>query len=155
MPGAVLTSSRRPAVIVDVDETLCDVSGIRHLYAEPDDFRSFTLASRGCMPRREVLDWCHQHFHQNGYALLVLTGRSDEFRDITVDWLDEHLRLPYAGLWMRPTGHYGSNTRVKREIYAELARSFDIRAAIDDDPLIAEMWVGLGISTTLVPEVEY
>ena len=53
-----------------------------------------------------------------------------------------------------PTRHYGSNARVKREIHAELASSFDIRAAIDDDPLIAEMWVGLGISTTLVPEVE-
>lgn len=154
MPSAVLHFERHPAVIVDVDDTLCDVSSIRHLYAEPDEFRAFTLASRGCQPRQEVLDWCHQHFREHGYALLVVTGRSDDFRNITVDWLDEHLPLPYAGLWMRPTGHYGSNARVKREIHAELASSFDIRAAIDDDPLIAEMWVGLGISTTLVPEVE-
>lgn len=85
---------------------------------------------------------------------VAVTGRSDEFRNITVDWLDEHLPLPYAGLWMRPTGHYGSNAGVKRKIHAELASSFDIRAAIEDDSLIAEMWVGLGISTTLVPEVE-
>ena len=51
--------SGQPAVIVDVDDTLCDVSEIRHLYAVPDEFRAFTVASRDCPPRREVLDWCH------------------------------------------------------------------------------------------------
>jgi hypothetical protein len=144
----------QPAVIVDVDDTLCDVSDIRHLYAVPDDFRSFTVASRDCLPRREVVDWCHQ-FHADGHAVLVVTGRSDEFRDITVEWLDEHLLVPYAGLWMRPRGHYGSNARVKRQIHIELARSFDIRAAIDDDPLIVEMWTELGIPSTLLPAVDY
>ena len=85
--------------------------------------------------------------------MLVVTGRSDEFRDITVEWLDEHLLVPYAGLWMRPRSHYGSNVHVKREIHIELARSFDIRAAIDDDPQIVEMWTELGIAATLIPEV--
>jgi hypothetical protein len=47
-------------VIVDVDDTLCDVSEIRHLYAVPDDYREFTVASRDCLPRREVPDWCRQ-----------------------------------------------------------------------------------------------
>ena len=144
--------SGQPAVIVDVDDTLCDVSEIRHLYAVPDEFRAFTVASRDCPPRREVLDWCHQ-FHADGHAVLVVTGRSVEFRDITAEWLDEHLLVPYAGLWMRPRDHYGSNASVKREIHVELARSFDIRAAIDDDPLIVEMWFALGIAATLVPEV--
>lgn len=45
--------SRQPAVIVDVDDTLCDISEIRYLYAVPDDYREFTVASRGCLPRRE------------------------------------------------------------------------------------------------------
>jgi hypothetical protein len=44
---------------------------------------------------------------------------------------------------------------VKREIHVELARSFDIRAAIDDDPAIAEMWTELGIASTLLPAVDY
>lgn len=145
-------SYRQPAVIVDVDDTLCDVSEIRHLYAVPDDFNAFTRASRNCPPRPEVLDWCHRHFHQDGYALLVVTGRSDEFRDITIEWLAEHLPVPYAGLWMRPRGHYGSNVTVKREIHTKLMRSFDIRAAIDDDLQIVEMWAALGILSTLVPE---
>ena len=144
--------SGRPAVIVDVDDTLCDISEIRHLYAAPDDFRAFTVASRDCLPRPEVLDWCQQH-HEDGCALLVVTGRSDEFRDITTDWLGEHLLVPYAGLWMRPKGDYSSNESVKRKIHTHLARSFNILAAIDDDPLIVEMWAELGIVCTLVPEV--
>ena len=55
---------------------------------------------------------------------------------------------------MRPRSHYGSNVHVKRGIHIELARSFDIRAAIDDDPLIVQMWAELGIAATLVPEVD-
>lgn len=146
--------SGQPAVIVDVDDTLCDVSEIRHLYAVPDDFHAFTMASRNCPPREEVLDWCRHHVQVEGCALLVVTGRSDQFRDITAEWLEEHLSMPYAGLWMRPTGHFGSNVGVKRRIHAELARSFDIRAAIDDDPLIVQLWADLGIDTTLVPRWE-
>ncbi len=38
----------QPAVIADVDDTLCDASMVRHLYAVPDDFRAFTVASRDC-----------------------------------------------------------------------------------------------------------
>jgi len=148
-------SDRQPAAIVDVDDTLCDVSTIRHLYAVPDDFRAFTRASRKCPPRKEVLDWCHRQVHVGGHALLVVTGRSDEFRDITTRWLNEHLSVPFAGLWMRPLGHYGSNATVKREIHTELSRSFDIREAIDDDPPIVEMWVALGIISTLAPGLTY
>lgn len=144
--------SSQPAVIIDVDDTLCDVSEIRHLYAEPDDFQTFTLASRDCPPRQDVLDWCHQHFNDGDHALLIVTGRSEEFRGITTEWLDQHLLVPYAGLWMRPAGHYGSNATVKREIHSTLTQSFDIRAAIDDDPLIVEMWTALGIDCTLVPD---
>jgi hypothetical protein len=48
--------SGQPAVIVDVDDTLCDISEIRHRYALPDEFRAFTTASRDCLPRPEVLE---------------------------------------------------------------------------------------------------
>jgi hypothetical protein len=112
--------SRQPAGIVDVDDTRCDVSEIRHLYAMPDDYREFTVASRDCLPRQEVLDWCHQ-FHEDGCALLVVTGRSDEFRDITTEWLGEHLPVPYFALFMRRKGDYRSNATMKREIHTALA----------------------------------
>jgi len=144
---------RQPAVIIDVDDTLCDVSEIRHLYAVPDEFHTFTLTSRDCLPRQEALDWCRQ-FHDKGCALLVVTGRSDEFRDITEDWLDEHLPIPYFGLFMRRKGDNSSNASVKRAIHTSLTRSFDIWAAIDDDPLIVQMWAEFGIVSTLISEVD-
>lgn len=147
-PAVIVPAVIIPAVIVDVDDTLCDISEIRHLYAVPDDFHTFTAASRHCPPRPDVLDWCQAQFHEAGCALLVVTGRSEQFRDITADWLDEHLAVPYAGLWMRPHGNYESNAAVKRDIHAELSQSFDIRAAIDDDPTIVELWSALGIVTT-------
>lgn len=145
---------RQPAVIIDVDDTLCDISEIRHLYAVPDNFHSFTLTSRDCLPRQDALDWC-QRFHNKGCALLVVTGRSDEFRGITEDWLAEYLPIPYLGLFMRRKGDNRSNVSVKRAIHTALTQSFDIWAAIDDDPQIVQMWAELGIVSTLIPEVDH
>ncbi len=59
----------------------------------------------------------------------------------------------HAGRWMRPRDYYGTNVRVKREIHAEFSRPFDVREAIDNDPLIVEMRASLGIISMLVPEI--
>jgi beta-phosphoglucomutase-like phosphatase (HAD superfamily) len=39
---------RKPAVIVDMDGTLCDVSTVVHLQAEPDRFTAFHEACGQC-----------------------------------------------------------------------------------------------------------
>jgi len=58
--------SGQPAVIVDVDDTLCDISEIRHRYAVPDEFRAFTAASGDSLPRLDVLAWCQRHHERHG-----------------------------------------------------------------------------------------
>ena len=50
--------TRRPAVIVDMDGTLCDVSTVLHLQAKPDGFAAFHQACAQCPPHRPVVDWC-------------------------------------------------------------------------------------------------
>jgi hypothetical protein len=56
---------------------------------------------------------------------------------------------------MRRDNDYRENVEVKREIYhRELRRHFDIRAAIEDDPVITELWEQFGIPVTVVPEFD-
>jgi hypothetical protein len=81
---------------------------------------------------------------------LVVTGRDDWSRELTEQWLSEHLPIPIAGLHMRGDGDYRSNVAIKREIHSQLAQIFDIRAAIDDDPEIVGLWQEVGIPIAMV-----
>ena len=140
---------RQRAVIVDMDGTLCDVSAVVHLQAEPDGFTAFHDACADCPPHRAVVEWCVEH-HGRGHAILVLTGRDDWSRELTEQWLSEHLPIPIAGLHMRGDGDFRSNIVIKREIHSQLAQIFDIRAAIDDDPEIVGLWQEVGIPVAMV-----
>lgn len=141
--------TRRTAVIVDMDGTLCDVSEVVHLQAEPDGFVAFHQACAQCPPYLAVVEWCVDH-HRRGHQILIVTGRDDYSRDLTVGWLAEHLPVPHAGVYMRRDGDFRSNIDVKREIHTELAMTFDIHAAIEDDPEIAGLWLEMGIPVALV-----
>ena len=144
--GAV---DRQRAVIVDMDGTLCDVSAVVHLQAEPDGFTAFHHACAHCPPHRSVVEWCVAH-HGRGNAILIITGRDDWSRELTEQWLSEHLPIPIAGLHMRGDGDFRSNVAIKREIHSQLAQMFDIRAAIDDDPEIVGLWQEVGIPVAIV-----
>ncbi len=141
-------SSQR-AVIVDMDGTLCDVSAVLHLQAEPDGFAAFHRACAQCPPHRAVVEWCVEQ-HSRGHAILIVTGRDAWSRELTERWLSEHLPVPIAGLHMRRDNDYRSNMAVKREIHSALARTYDIRAAIDDDPEIVALWQEVGIRIAMV-----
>ncbi len=141
--------SRQPAVIVDMDGTLCDVSAVIHLQGEPDGFTAFHTACAQCPPHPAVIDWCVE-YHSRGHHILVVTGRDAWSRELTEQWLSEHLPVPTAGLHMRVDGDSRSNITVKREIHRRLALTYDIVAAIDDDPEIVGLWVEVGIPVTMV-----
>lgn len=134
-----------------MDGTLCDVSSVIHLQAEPDGFTAFHEACAQCPPYRAVIEWCLEQ-NTRGHSILIVTGRDAWTRALTEQWLSEHLPVPFDGLHMRPDGDFRSNRHVKREIHSQLARTYEIRAAIDDDPEIVELWQELGIPVAMVLE---
>lgn len=91
---------RRPAVIVDMDGTLCEVSTVVHLQAEPDGFSAFHHGCAECPPNGAVVDCCVNH-HSRGHAILIVTGRDAWARELTTQWLMKHLPVPIDGLYMR------------------------------------------------------
>lgn len=141
--------NRKPAVIVDMDGTLCDASSVFDLQVEPDGVADFRAGSAQCPPNPAVVDWCLDH-HSRGHAILIVTGRDAWARGLTAQWLSEHLPVPIAGLHMRRDGDFRSNVDIKREIHSQLAATYDIRAAIDDDPEIVELWHEIGIPVAMV-----
>lgn len=151
--GVELNTHRRRAVIVDMDGTLCDVSGIRHyLTGDYRNFEKFHGASLWCPPNQQALDFCIKHARQ-GADILIVTAREEKWRRITNAWLEKHFPagLSWYGPWMRKDLDYRPDHEIKLEIYNEIAQDFHVVAAVDDNPSIVNLWQSLEIETEVVP----
>ncbi|MFA5709341.1 hypothetical protein [Mycolicibacterium sp.] len=141
------------AVVVDVDGTLCDVSSVRHLVQRrPKDFEGFHAGARSCPPHQSVLNEVNSH-HAAGRTILVVTARMYQWEDSTRSWLNQHMRVPYLGPFMRGDNDFRPDVEVKRDIHRILTLDHGHRIVhcIDDNPAIVALWTELGISTTVVP----
>ena len=144
-------STRPPAVIVDVDGTLVDVSSVRHHLEKPKrNFDLFHSESAHCPPIADTITWVEE-MHDAGHHILVVTARVEKWRDLTSTWLERHMTRPHAELVMRADRDFRPDYEVKRDIHAELAARYDIRHAIDDNPNVLVLWRELGIPVTVVP----
>lgn len=141
-------TEKQKAVIFDVDGTLCDVRGIRHLITEKG-FDAFHYASASCPP----IAWVGEHarrLHEEGYAILVVTGRVRKFERLTSFWLAQH-SIPSDVLEMRPNGDFSKDFVIKQKILKRLLQVYDIVHAYDDNPAVIELWEAEGIPYTKVP----
>lgn len=145
--------SAREAIIVDVDGTLCDVSGIRHLVAgRRKDFAGFHSAAADCPPHLSVLDAVQWH-HGLDRDIIVVTARMRQWEQSTRTWLNRYMPVPYLGPFMRADNDIRSDVDVKRDIHRVLTRDHGYRIVhcIDDRPQVVALWQELGIPTTVVP----
>jgi FMN phosphatase YigB (HAD superfamily) len=132
------------AVLVDVDGTLVDVTGIRHLVEGGSrDFNAFHKASIDCQPNFPVLQRV-QELHDLGLSVVIVSGRDERFRRLTDFWL-ALWAVPCDRLLMRCSGDSRSDVLVKKEFFNELSQHFQIVEAIDDREDLLEMWKSLKV----------
>lgn len=134
------------AIIFDMDGTLADVSGIRHLLP---DFDAFHLASVDSPPHDWVARrarWCPTV----GIAPVVVTARRARYRHVTAWWLAMH-EIPSAALIMRADHDGRPDAVVKRDMLAQIRRSWHPILAYDDRPEVLAMWKEQGLTTLRVP----
>jgi len=138
------------AVIADLDGTLVDVSSIlHHVAGEERDFAAFHSASRDCPPRPEVVE-AVRAAHEQGRAVLVVTSREFVWRDLTLDWLQQH-DVPYDQLVMRIVGDYRPDHVVKAEMLDQLEKDgYRVVEAWEDAEDIADLWCSRGIDVHVV-----
>lgn len=146
-----MTRLRPTAVIADIDGTLADVRGIRHhVLTKPKNFDAFHAASAHVSANAQALDFVAAA-HAAGHVVVVVTARRQRWAGVTATWLAAHMPVPFDGAFHRPDGDFRPDVQVKRDIHRYLARHYDIRAAIDDNPRVVALWTELGIPTTVVP----
>ena len=92
-----------------------------------------------------------------GLTPVVITGRKESWRKITLEWLSTYLSKElYDALEviMRPDHLFGivRNYQYKRDVYLrEFEGKRRVLCAFDDDPLCVKSYLRLGVSAHLVP----
>jgi FMN phosphatase YigB (HAD superfamily) len=146
--------AQRPrAVIVDMDGTLVDVSAVRHHVRKPKgekDFDAFHAESIDCPPNPQALEFCERH-HAEGKLILVVTARVHKWFYTSFFWLQENMTVPFEGPFMRQDNDFRPDVQIKREIFDDLIKKYDIVAACDDNPHVIGLWEEKGLAVEIVP----
>ena len=85
-----------------------------------------------------------------GYNIILVSGRSDEYRELTENWLREN-NIFYIALWMRKADDIRADSIIKEEIFKEYIEPYyTVHAIIDDRKRVLRMWRRLGLPTFAV-----
>jgi FMN phosphatase YigB (HAD superfamily) len=150
------TEAERPqGVIFDVDGTLCDVRSVRHFVEVPSgikrsraNFDKFHQGSAGC-PAFDNVRRLAQAVKLLDFRVLIVTGRESKWNSLTAEWLDKQA-IPYDALKTRKARDYRPDEIVKREILAELLKSYSPLLAVDDRVDIIQVWNAANVPTLQV-----
>lgn len=132
----VENDDREEAIIVDVDGTLAHIADGRNPYDasramndELDDAVSVITAMA----------------YQNGYKVIILTGRSAEHRQVTEEWLEAN-GVPYDELYTRAEGDTRKDSIVKEELYrTHVEPRYRVKFVLDDRNQVVDMWRNIGL----------
>ncbi|WP_091509467.1 phosphatase domain-containing protein [Flexibacter flexilis] len=82
------------------------------------------------------------NYAAQGHKILLVSGRTDQFRAQTLRWLQKHL-VPYHALIMRATTDNRRDSVVKRELFEQhIAGRYFIDFVLDDRNQVVDMWRG-------------
>lgn len=141
---------QKKIVIFDIDGTLANGEHRVHHVRGPGK-KNWPAYNDG-MANDKVHEHTRTMFHclfDCDYELYVVSGREDQFREVTEQWLSDNDLATYNALYMRKTGDYRSDDIVKREIlltkFLTKFKKDDIVCVFDDRPRVIRMWRSEGI----------
>jgi len=86
---------------------------------------------------------------RDAHEIMFISGRMEQCRVSTEDWLTGNLEVPYARfrLLMRKDDDFRPDEIVKRELYEnEIAPHYDVQGIFDDRDKVVKMWRSLGLT---------
>ena len=130
-------------VIFDIDGTLADVSErIHHVRKKPKNWNAFFAGMAQDKAIHSMVRLCNI-LYASGPQIILCSGRSEEHRDETVEWLAGQ-GVRYHGLRLRKDHDRRSDTVVKREMLDDIDKS-KILFVVEDRSRVVEMWRSEGL----------
>ncbi len=134
----------RSVYVFDIDGTLADCSHrLHHIEKMPKDWRSFFAAVADDKPIGHMVDACQSLSWRK--LVVFVSGRSEECRPATEDWLERHVKLR-GPLYMRAEGDYRDDAIIKIEILAQMrSDGYEPAMVFDDRARVVAAWRAAGI----------
>ena len=149
MDAGLWKEPKRDAVIFDIDGTLADNTHRLHFLTDEEkkDWKSFHAHLH--------LDTVHTHVAILYDALLnaemeiiLVSGRGEEYRKETEEWLRIHDFRDHFALFMRPFNNRNEDSLIKADIYERYIKPhFNVHFVVDDRPRVLRMWREKGLRT--------
>jgi phosphoglycolate phosphatase-like HAD superfamily hydrolase len=146
-----MKTAPKDCYVFDIDGTLADVSHrLHHIQAKRKDWRAFFAASADDKAIEHICDLA-RHLSKVKPVVFV-SGRSDEVREETEDWLERETGLR-GPLYMRGRHDRRPDYIVKAELLDRLqADGYRPIMAFDDRDQVVKMWRAKGIPCAQVAE---
>jgi uncharacterized HAD superfamily protein len=130
--------------IFDIDGTIAnDDHRLHYIKQNPKDWTAYFATCGGDAPIAHIVELakaCHERC-----AIIYVSGRSDECRELTESWLVEH-GLPFGHVYMRKAGDHRNDDVIKIEMLAQLrADNFEPIMAFDDRDRVVAAWRTAGV----------
>lgn len=131
-------------IIVDMDGTLALFNGRSPYEAQKCDTD---------LPNEPVVETVKKW--QKSVAVVVCSGRTDDAREKTAQWLARH-GIEFEALYMRKVGDLRKDAVVKEEIYRDrIEGRYNVKFVLDDRRQVVALWRSLGLTVFQVAEGDF
>ncbi len=136
MPDSPSRDGSRPTIVVfDIDGVIADVRHRLHFVEQkPKDWDSFFAGMEADGPLETGIALAREHA-DDGHRIVYLTGRNEDYRVLTRDWLVRH-GLPEGRLVMRRADDRRPARLFKPAALRRIATDGDVVAVVDDDDAV-------------------
>lgn len=136
------------AVLVDIDGTVALHEGVRGPY----DTSRYDLDK----PNLPVIDIIRHEAYDLGNKIVFASGRDEEFFKVTEEWLYQEVKVPIAGLFMRPRQDKRNDAIVKLDLFDENIRGvWNIKRAYDDRNRVVAAYRSIGLTVFQVADGDF
>lgn len=122
---------------------ICDIDGTISALGDRDIYDGSKVHLDALIePTSHIIKTLNKH----SAPVIFLTGRSEEHRDVTEQWL-KNQGFEVNGLYMRRNHDFRPDNVVKYEIIKQFEGQVNILGVFDDRPQVIRMWQAIGLQT--------
>lgn len=139
----------RKALLSDIDGTITDRRHRLHYLDGKKDWESFFNESIFDPPINETITQIETLLPRYD-KLIFVTGRPEQYREITNEWILSNTKFSNYDLIMRINKDYRSDISIKKEMLNVIKKDFKIDIIFEDQIDLANMWKKQGLNCRLI-----